>query len=66
MGGRDKGSNILKKNRMGPAPSSFAASTSSWGMVLKNCRNKNVAVADAIKGKVSPEKVLIQPKEAMT
>ncbi|MNV84651.1 hypothetical protein D3C71_1785420 [compost metagenome] len=51
---RDSGTRMSLKNRMGPAPSTRAASTSSSGTVRKNCRNRNVAVADAISGTVSP------------
>ncbi len=51
---RDKGSSTSQKKRIGPAPSMRAASTSSSGTVKKNCRNKNVAVADAIRGTVRP------------
>jgi hypothetical protein len=36
---------VSTKKRMGPAPSIFAASSSSSGMVRKNCRNSSVAVA---------------------
>ena len=36
------------------APSIFAASDNSSGRVRKNCLNKNVAVAEAIRGKVKP------------
>ena len=42
------------KNRIGRAPSTRAASASSSGTVMKNCRNRKVAVADAISGKISP------------
>jgi len=42
------------KKRIGPAPSMRAASTSSSGTVRKNCRNRKVAVADAISGTVRP------------
>ena len=50
----ESGSTTSKKKRIGPAPSIRAASASSRGTVMKNCRNRNVAVADAISGKVSP------------
>ena len=39
-GARQRHQYVLK-NRMGPAPSMRAASTSSSGTVRKNCRNKN-------------------------
>ncbi len=62
----DKGNKISLKNRMGPAPSIRAASINSLGIVKKNCRNKKVAVAEAIKGKVRPAYVLTKPKLATT
>ena len=51
---RVSGSSMSMKKRIGPAPSIRAASTSSSGTVKKNCRNKNVAVAEAISGTVRP------------
>ena len=51
---RDSGSSVSQKNRSGPAPSIRDASNSSSGTVMKNCRNSNVAVADAISGSVRP------------
>jgi hypothetical protein len=54
MFGRDSGITTSKKKRIGPAPSMRAASASSSGMVRKNWRNRNVAVADAISGTVRP------------
>ena len=50
----DKGARIDQKNRSAPAPSIRAASVSSSGTVRKNCRNRNVAVADAMSGIVRP------------
>ena len=50
----DSGKRMSHKKRIGPAPSMRAASTSSSGTVRKNCRNKKVAVADAISGMVRP------------
>ncbi|MOA56332.1 hypothetical protein D3C78_1802920 [compost metagenome] len=50
----DSGSSTSKKNRTGPAPSMRAASMSSSGTVRKNWRNRKVAVAEAISGKVRP------------
>ncbi len=50
----DSGSSTSKKKRIGPAPSMRAASASSSGMVMKNWRNRKVAVAEAISGSVSP------------
>ncbi len=50
----DSGSTTSLKKRIGPAPSMRAASASSSGIVRKNCRNRNVAVAEAISGSVSP------------
>jgi hypothetical protein len=52
---RDIGSRISKKNRTGPAPSIRAASASSSGMVRNSCRNRNVAVAEAISGRIRPD-----------
>src|SRR5262249_35311186 len=51
---RDRGARMDQKNRSAPAPSIRAASASSSGTVRKNCRNRNVAVADAISGMLSP------------
>src|SRR3990172_4571513 len=62
----DSGSKILQKNRIGPAPSTLAASTSSSGTVRKNVRKIRVAVADAISGMVSPGMVLINPRSETT
>ena len=62
----DRGSSTSLKKRMGPAPSMRAASTSSSGMVRKNCRNKKVAVAEAISGTVRPAKLLSSPNPATT
>lgn len=50
----DSGSTTSQKKRSGPAPSMRAASINSSGSVMKNWRNRNVAVADAISGIVSP------------
>src|SRR5262249_43821119 len=50
----DKGARIDQKNRSAPAPSIRAASASSSGTVRKNCRKRNVAVADAMSGMVRP------------
>ncbi len=50
----DSGTSTSLKKRIGPAPSMRAASTSSSGTVRKNCRNRKVAVAEAISGTVSP------------
>ena len=63
---RDKGSSTSQKNRMGEAPSILAASVSSSGTVKKNCRNKKVAVAEAMSGMVKPAKLLTMPKSATT
>ena len=54
MFGRDSGTTTSQKKRIGPAPSMRAASASSSGIVRKNWRNRNVAVAEAISGTVSP------------
>ena len=50
----DSGSSVSQKNRNGPAPSIREASNNSSGMVMKNCRNNSVPVADAISGRISP------------
>ncbi|MNL82739.1 hypothetical protein D3C87_2101920 [compost metagenome] len=50
----ERGSRMSRMKRKGPALSMRAASTNSPGIVRKNCRNRNVAVADAINGKVRP------------
>ncbi|MNE47217.1 hypothetical protein D3C80_1416090 [compost metagenome] len=50
----DSGRRISFMKRNGPALSMRAASTISPGMVRKNCRNKKVAVAEAISGRVRP------------
>ncbi len=51
---------------MGPAPSICDASTSSSGIVRKNCRKSSVAVAEAMSGIVSPAKVSTIPRLATT
>ena len=61
---RDKGRTNEMKKRNEQAPSSIAASSSSLGIVKKNCLNKKVAVAEAISGKESPLKQFSRPKEA--
>ena len=63
---RDIGISISKKNLMGPALSIFAASISSSGMVIKNCLNKKVAVAEAISGKQRPVYEFSKSSLAMT
>ena len=50
----DSGSSTSRKKRIGPAPSTRAASASSSGTVMKNWRNRKVAVAEAISGSVRP------------
>ena len=55
----DSGSTTSQKKRSGPAPSMRAASISSSGSVMKNWRNRKVAVADAISGSVSPAYELV-------
>src|SRR5260370_31225904 len=55
---RESGSKMSKKNRIGVAPSIRDASVSSSGIVMKNWRNRNVAVALAISGMVRPAYVL--------
>ncbi|MNJ05021.1 hypothetical protein D3C73_1660710 [compost metagenome] len=51
---RESGNRISRKNFIGPAPSTRAASISSSGMVRKNWRKRKVAVAEAINGRVRP------------
>src|SRR5512133_2667845 len=62
----DSGSSTSQKKRIGPAPSIRAASTSSSGTVMKNWRNRNVAVADAISGIVSPANEVSMPRSETT
>ena len=50
----DSGSSVSQKNRNGPAPSMRDASSNSSGMVMNNCRNSSVPVAEAISGRISP------------
>ncbi|MCY1557095.1 hypothetical protein D9M68_939110 [compost metagenome] len=50
----DSGNSTSQKKRIGPAPSTRAASTSSSGTVRKNWRNRKVAVALAMSGTVRP------------
>ena len=50
----ESGTRTSLKKRIGPAPSTRAASTSSSGTVMKNWRNRKVAVAEAMSGMVSP------------
>jgi hypothetical protein len=45
---------MSQKKRIGEAPSTRAASVSSSGIVRKNWRNRNVAVAEAISGMIRP------------
>ena len=54
------------KKRIGPAPSMRAASTSSSGTVRKNWRNRKVAVAEAMSGRLRPVKLLSMPRSATT
>ena len=49
------GSRMSQKKRIGEAPSTRAASASSSGTLRKNWRNRNVAVAEAIRGTTRPE-----------
>ena len=62
----DSGARMDQKNRSAPAPSIRAASVSSSGTVRKNWRNRNVAVADAISGMVSPAYEFRSPRSATT
>ncbi|MNI65539.1 hypothetical protein D3C73_1210510 [compost metagenome] len=50
----DSGNTMSQKKRIGPAPSIRAASSSSSGKVIKNWRNRKVAVAETINGSVRP------------
>ncbi len=63
---RERGMRMSRKKRIGPAPSMRAASASSSGTVRKNCRNRNVAVAEAISGIESPAYEFSMPSEATT
>src|ERR1700742_2966375 len=56
----ESGSTTSQKKRNAPAPSIRAASINSSGSVMKNWRNRNVAVADAISGNVKPLYVLLR------
>ena len=49
------GSRMSQKKRIGEAPSTRAASASSSGTLRKNCRNRKVAVAEAMIGMIRPE-----------
>ena len=49
------GNRMSQKNRIGEAPSTRAASASSSGTLRKNCRNRKVAVAEAMIGMIRPE-----------
>ncbi len=60
------GNKISKKNRSGPPPSTRTASHNSSGTVIKNWRNRKVAVADAMSGKINPEYVSSIFKSATT
>src|SRR6266852_7155511 len=62
----ESGRTTSQKKRIGPAPSMRAASASSSGTVKKNCRNKKVAVAEAMSGSVSPTYESIIPKSDTT
>jgi hypothetical protein len=62
----DSGSRMSLKNFIGPAPSTRAASINSSGTVMKNCRNRKVAVAEAISGIERPAKLLSIPRSATT
>ena len=63
---RESGSTVSLKKRKGPAPSILEASTSSFGMVRKNWRKNRVAVAEAMRGIVSPAKESSIPRSATT
>ena len=62
----ESGSTTFQKKRIGPAPSMRAASASSSGIVMKNCRKRKVAVADAMSGSVSPTYESRMPRSAAT
>jgi len=63
---RINGSTMSQKNFIGPAPSMREASTSSPGMVMKNWRNRKVAVALAISGMISPPQLFSMPRSDTT
>src|SRR5215510_5260224 len=62
----ESGSSTSLKKRIGPAPSMRAASASSSGTVRKNWRNRNVAVAEAMRGRVRPTYELRMPRSETT
>src|SRR2546428_9944241 len=62
----DSGIKIVHRKRIGPAPASCADYASESGIVRKNWRNRNVPVADAMSGTVSPQYVLTQPSTLTT
>ena len=51
--GAEMGTMMLRRIRKCPAPSILAASSSSSGMVRKNCRNKKVPKAVNAQGRIS-------------
>ena len=63
---RESGIRIVKKKRIGPAPSMRAASVSSSGTVRKNCLKRKVAVADAITGRIRPPQLSRRCRSAIT
>ena len=62
----ESGRRIVKKKRMGPAPSMRAASVSSSGTVRKNCRKRKVAVAEAMTGRMRPPQLSRRFRFAIT
>src|ERR1044071_7985880 len=62
----ESGSTTSRKKRIGTGPSMRAASASSSGTVRKNWRKRNVAVAEAMSGRVSPTYELIMPRSDTT
>ncbi len=61
MVGRASGSITEKNVRIGPAPSTRAASSSSCGTVRKNCRTRNAPRAVNAHGMMSAWKVSTHP-----
>lgn len=63
---RDSGTRMSRKKRNGPAPSIRAASNSSFGTDLKNCREKKVPVAEAMSGRIRPVQLFSSPSSCTT
>ena len=57
ISGLHSGSTTCRKMRMCPAPSMRAASMSSSGMPMKNCRARKMPKAAAAPGRITPQYV---------